>query len=251
MTPQADVHTLTGAYALNALPPQDRERFEQHLADCPSCSQEVAEFSETLARLGSAEAAEPPVELRERTLAAAQHTRQLPPAVPGARSDELSKRRDRRRGRWQWVSAIAAAVAIVAAVVLGYQTVTTNQRLDELRAANESYAALTKTLATHDVRIVSRTTDSGGKVTAVVSNNRGAAVVLTSGLPRPPKDRTYQVWVMSPPKPRSAGLLSSTEEGRAQLVAHGIDRQDKIGLTIEPAGGSPQPTSSPVIVLPL
>ncbi|MFD5088620.1 zf-HC2 domain-containing protein, partial [Kitasatospora sp. NPDC058406] len=59
MTTGADLHTLTGAYAAHALPDPEREAFEEHLARCASCAQEVAEFATTLARLGAAETVTP------------------------------------------------------------------------------------------------------------------------------------------------------------------------------------------------
>ena len=40
----ADLHTLTGAYAADALSGTERLAFERHLDDCPACAQEVREF---------------------------------------------------------------------------------------------------------------------------------------------------------------------------------------------------------------
>ena len=51
----AELHTLTGAYALHALPEDERVAFERHLGACEACAQEVRELSATAARLGLAE----------------------------------------------------------------------------------------------------------------------------------------------------------------------------------------------------
>ena len=64
----AGLHTLTGAYALHALPEPERRDFERHLGDCEACSVEVHELSETATRLGLAVSAAPSRELRERVL---------------------------------------------------------------------------------------------------------------------------------------------------------------------------------------
>ncbi|WP_461030738.1 RskA family anti-sigma factor, partial [Streptomyces sparsus] len=64
----ADLHTLTGAYALHALSDEERVVFERHLAACTSCAQEVRELAETAERLGRAVAVPPPPELRQRVL---------------------------------------------------------------------------------------------------------------------------------------------------------------------------------------
>ena len=54
MNAMPDVHTLTGAYVCDALAPTERAAFEDHLAQCPACSQEVAEMREVAAVLGKA-----------------------------------------------------------------------------------------------------------------------------------------------------------------------------------------------------
>jgi anti-sigma factor RsiW len=72
----ADLHTLTGAYAADALSETERLAFERHLDACPACAQEVRELTETAARLGSAVAVPPPAALWERVRAEAAATRQ-------------------------------------------------------------------------------------------------------------------------------------------------------------------------------
>ena len=71
-------HTLTGAYALDALTRADRARFERHLTRCEQCAREVRALAEATAALAAAVAAEPPAELMQRVLTAAARTRQLP-----------------------------------------------------------------------------------------------------------------------------------------------------------------------------
>ena len=71
-----DLHTLTGAYAADALSETERLAFERHLDACPACDQEVRELTETTARLGSAVALPPPAALWDRVRAEAAATRQ-------------------------------------------------------------------------------------------------------------------------------------------------------------------------------
>ena len=59
-----DVHTLAGAYVLNAVDDLDRAQFSRHLAECPACTAEVAELTETIAALTPATAETPPDRLR-------------------------------------------------------------------------------------------------------------------------------------------------------------------------------------------
>ncbi len=76
----AELHTLTGAYALHALPDAERREFERHLGDCEACAVEVRELSETATRLGLAVSAAAPRELRDRVLREITAVRQESPS---------------------------------------------------------------------------------------------------------------------------------------------------------------------------
>ncbi|TDD36368.1 hypothetical protein E1286_38470, partial [Nonomuraea terrae] len=54
-----ELHALSGAYAVHALPYGERARFEAHLPGCPACAAEIRHLRETAARLAET-AAEPP-----------------------------------------------------------------------------------------------------------------------------------------------------------------------------------------------
>src|ERR1700730_13338167 len=123
-----DLHGLTGVYALDALTGLELGQFEHHLQQCPPCENEVRGSRETSTRLALAVAASPPPGLRERVLAAASVTRQLPPEVRQAPPPRL------RPGRSPWLPRLAAAVAVAAvaaAVALGVVQSSTQHRLDQ------------------------------------------------------------------------------------------------------------------------
>ena len=93
-------------------------------------------------------------------------------------------------------------------------------------------------------------TSAGGTVTVVVAAGQQAAVVSATGMRPLPSAQTYQLWVIGPDGARSAGLLSGT--GRAgPVLASGVVPGDRIGITVEPAGGTSGPTTTPVIVVPV
>ena len=77
-----DPHGAVGAYAADALDDDERAIFEQHLAGCESCRQEVAEFTETTAELSWLAATPPPPSLRASVLAEIATVRPLPPEQP-------------------------------------------------------------------------------------------------------------------------------------------------------------------------
>src|SRR5712691_1805446 len=78
---ETDLHTLAGAYAMDAVADPDRAAFEQHLAGCGPCREEIRGLREATARLATAAQLRPRPELRTATLRAAALIRQLPPVV--------------------------------------------------------------------------------------------------------------------------------------------------------------------------
>jgi anti-sigma-K factor RskA len=239
VTSSPDSHTSTGAYAADALPPEEREEVEQHLAVCAACAQEVAEMRAALTRLADAAAEPAPPALRARVLADVAHTRQQPPVVvvPLGR---------RGPGRW-WTGAplqLAAAALLVVAVVLGVLLVHGQRQLAQQR---QLVAEITSVLNDPNRRVTTEQLTSGGHGTAVASH--GQAVFLASGLPSVGSDRTYQLWVMSPGHTRSAGLLGRGNS--AQVLVPGVRPGDALGVTVEPAGGSPAPTPAPLVTIPV
>jgi anti-sigma factor RsiW len=78
-----DVHSLGGAYVLDAVSDAERGAVERHLGRCSACAEEVAELRETATRLGLAASAEPPPKLRSAVLARIAQVRQLPPEGMG------------------------------------------------------------------------------------------------------------------------------------------------------------------------
>jgi anti-sigma factor RsiW len=238
MTSSPDSHTSTGAYAADALPPEERAEVEQHLAVCPACAHEVAEMRAALTRLADAVAEPPPPALRARVLGEVARTRQQPPVVVA-----LGRRGS---GRW-WTGAplqLTAAALLVVAVVMSVLFV---QRQHELNQQRQVVAEIASVL--NDPNHVVRTADlnSGGRGTAVVAD--GEAVFLASDLPSVASDRTYQLWVVSPGHTRSAGLLGRGSS--AQVLVPRVGPGDAFAVTVEPGAGSPQPTTAPLVTIPV
>ncbi|MEU3271461.1 anti-sigma factor [Saccharomonospora sp. NPDC006951] len=248
-----DFPTLTGAYAVNALTGRERAEFEHHLAHCEECAQEVEELRATAARLGAAMSAEPPGQLRERVLYDVAHTRQEPP------SEEPRRGPGRPSSRWRgWATkaAVAAAVAGIAlAGVFGGMALNQHnelrqaeQRIEQAGARGADMAAV---LHADDVRVL-HSAGEGTAATVVVSAKLGKAVFLGERLPSVPEDRVYQLWAMGPSGAHSLGVLAEATTGAVQPVVGNLPEDTTaLGLTAEPAGGSPQPTSDPIMRMAL
>ena len=241
-----DLHVLTGSYVLDALPDFERAEFKRHLQHCPSCDAEVRGLRETAARMAMAQAVQPPPGMEQRVLAAAFRARQLPPLPPAQhhrRRTAVSELFAGRPGRIpRRAAAFAAAASVAAAVALGITQVSTQHQLESTRASD---AAISRVVTAPDARIETTRTSAGGSVTVVASATLREAVVTAAGMMSPPSGRVYQVWVMSPSGARSEGLMA----GPGALLASAVVPGDRIGITVEPAGGTSRPTTTPVAVL--
>ncbi|BFV55626.1 anti-sigma factor [Kitasatospora sp. CMC57] len=246
MNSAPDLHTSTGAYAAHALDEPERAEFERHLAICPSCAQEVAEFAATLARLGAAEAATPPPELKQQVLARLPSVRQHPPRTP---EPEGTGRRPGRVGRALPRMALAASLA--SAVLLGGVAVHQHDEAGRARAEalrlQERQAGFESLLTAPDARTRSGPAGSGVG-TVVWSQSRGQAAFLAAGMPALPAGRTYELWFNDAGTMRPAGLMPATDG--ALLLDGAIRGAAGIGVTVEPSGGSSHPSGAPVLLLP-
>ncbi|HEX3785361.1 MAG TPA: anti-sigma factor [Pseudonocardiaceae bacterium] len=243
-----DVHTLTGAYALDALDADERAAFELHLAECSACSHEVAELRATAARLGAAVALTPPENLKQRVLVEISRTRQDTPGGLRAVGSDADPRFARRRKWTVRISLAAAVVAVLVAGAFGAVAINTDNQLHtaqgQLSQAKAQYAPITQLLAAPDVRTASGSAD-GGSATLLTSHELGKSVLVTEHMPVQPANKTYQAWGIGPAGFHSLGVLGNGSAGTLSVSDLGSAQQ--VGITIEPAGGSPQPTSAPIV----
>jgi anti-sigma-K factor RskA len=245
--PRHDLHSLSGAYALDALDgPAERDRFARHLSRCPSCAGEVRGFREVATALAFAVTAEAPPELRGQVLAAAARTRQLPPEV----TRDVRPQRTRPWVPWvPWLSGAVALASIAAAVFFGLAQSQTQDELNQARAQNQ---ALSVVLSAPQVKVLSQVSTKGGTAIVVLAAERHELAVVTTGLPALPRGKVYQLWLIGKPKIVSAGLLPQAKAGQTPAVlATGLVKGEALGLTVEPAGGSAQPSTTPIVDLPL
>ncbi|GAB3447715.1 anti-sigma factor [Actinophytocola sediminis] len=241
--PTAEVHTLTGAYVLDAVTDDERAEFERHLTDCEACAQEVLEFRETTTRLGLAAAAVPPPELRASVLARIREVRQLPGDSPVPRTDPVPLP---IRPRW---TRVATSLSVAAAAVLLVVTVALGVMLASERESNEDTAnqieAMTEILRAGDVQMTKEGDPSGAQMTVLASRSADRALLLAEQLPDAPDGRDYQAWTIGNDV-RPAGLVNP-DHGRASLSVDDLQAVNQLAITLEPDGGSDQPTTTPIM----
>jgi anti-sigma-K factor RskA len=134
------------------------------------------------------------------------------------------------------------AAAIVALAVL---QVGTRHQLQQAQTSNQTIASV---LSASDARIQLSGSTVGGTMTAVVSPHDREAVVTASGMPTPGDAQVYQLWVISAAGARSVGLLpGSSDRATSPVLAADVQPGDQLAVTIEPAGGTKQPTTIPIV----
>ena len=238
-----DLHTLAGAYALDALSPEEREVFEAHLAQCSECTEEVLGMQRTAAELSYTTAVTPPPQLRADILQQVSQVRPLPPLV-----DTVVELRRAKLSRSVWQGLAAACLVLaIAAGGWGYA-----QHRDARRntAAAPQIQVLNSMLAQPDVKAVT-TSFAHGSGTVIYAKDEHKVVLIGRDLPRLPAGKTYQLWMLpATGKAVSAGVFQIDSAGNVAYQTNGdLTGFVKMGVSVEPAGGSAQPTPSTVQLL--
>ncbi len=232
-----DIHALVGAYAVDALDDIERAEFERHLAECSACQSEVAGLQEAAAVMGFTAAVQPPASLRASVLAGIETVRPLPPVV-ATPSAPTPAHGGRTRFRPRLLVAAAAAVIIVGggvtAVVQPWQDGTT-----------QAPTASERILAAADAETYVKSFPDGSKATLVRSRSQNAAVLTTQDMADAPSGSIYELWLIHDDQMVPAGLMSGGDD---EVVLEGdAASANGFGITVEPDGGSEQPTSDPVV----
>lgn len=231
----SEVHNLTGAYALDALDELERARFERHLSECEDCRAEVAELRETAALLAETVATPPPASLRESVLAGISQVRPLAPEIPPATPVA-------RRRRW-----IPFLVAAALALIVGVGAAVTQPWADEA----PRLTAAERVLQAPDAEEVFLDLGDAGRATVVRSKAEDRAVIVTEDMVSAPEGKDYELWFQTPEEAMvPAGLMPDAPDQTVVLDGPAAEAI-AVGITVEPDGGSPEPTTEPIALFDL
>jgi anti-sigma-K factor RskA len=241
MNQPTEIHTLAGAYALDALTEIERASFARHVAECEACATEVAELTETASRLSAPSWEMPPSRLRDAVIAEVAETRQVT-----AGSSQRSERTVHSEvQRWRRRTALALAAGVVALAGIGTVWTVQEQRVDDaqqqaqqLQQAQSDLAAIG---AAGDAQVRSVSVPGGGTMTVAISRTLGEGVVLMQNLPEPPAGKVYQLWMIEGSRPTSVAVMADGQVSGSALI-DSLGTADSIGVTLEPSGGSATPT---------
>ncbi|MFK4729453.1 anti-sigma factor [Agromyces mediolanus] len=272
--PDAELRALAAAYALDALDGEELRRFETELARSPELQAEVDAFRVVAAGLGEdvPELAPPPA-LKASLFDRLDETPQLPvtdagqapaaptpaaptpaapapaapapaapaeplpaPVAPAPPVDELAERRRRRRLVATLTAAASVAILVIGvAVGIGWSGPNGWGAQREMAAIEAAADAQSQTVEVA----------GGGEVTLVWSAELGRSGLAASGLPELGPDHVYELWYIDESGPAPAGVLADGADPWRVLDGDFTDGV-LVGITVEPAGGSEQPTTEPI-----
>jgi len=266
---QLALEAHAAAFVLGALAPHEEAAFERHLHDCAYCRHLVGELSQATEHLPDlVTPVETSPQLKERLMAAVRqepegsreqgghsifHAIELPP--PADRHHRLHHRRGPLFHRlplpWRstppWASAALAAAAIVLAIIA---MATGQQARQEALRASAYERALELAVAGRIIPLsASGTTAPQGQVALIVPRDSatGAQLVIIK-LSDPPPGRTYEAWLIVNETPNAAATFQGTGGVMTLPLRGDPSRAQAIAVTIEPQGGSPTPTSQPILM---
>ncbi|TFV61160.1 anti-sigma factor [Mycobacterium sp. PS03-16] len=233
----SDLLELATPYALHAVSADEQSEIDRRLAAAPAetaaaFTDEVRSVRETLAALSSGTALEPSPHLRDSLLAAVA-------------ADPVRGLDARRGSRSRWRTAVLAAAA---AVVIGLGALVAGLTLrpaDQQTTAEQVFAA-------PDVQTVSGPVPGGGTATVVFSKERNAGVLVMNDVPPPQPGTVYQMWLVGDDGAHSAGTMDATAVSPSTTaVLPDLGSSQALAFTVEPPGGSQEPTSPAFAELPL
>lgn len=255
------IEELLPFYVLDALTEEEKELVESYLAKHPEARAQMHELQSGASAVPhSVTPVEPPRHVKEalmeRVAADVQSRQRSSARVPA----EPARRGLRFENLFRALSLGAAALAVIWAFVLNAQVA---RLQDQITGLNEQVAAQSQSIdqiianlppsSQSDVITVSlKGTEARPQAQGqlIADPNDQSAVLVISGLPPLEPGQTYQVWLIGD-APVSAGLLTVDENGQSVLIItsqEAIGAFNSLGISIEPEGGSEQPTGEIVVL---
>ena len=242
-------------YLLRALEPEALSAVTEHLSTCERCRAQLAAYEAVVDQLGQmVPQHDPPAELRSRLLAAAREG----PGLTATAPEPGRRRRPTRRPRW---ALLLTAANVVLCLSVGWWTwqvqreaALVRQRWQEvqrqLALQRQAFTLITASEA-RPVPLRSDKAESRARGLLLLKPNDPHAVLIVQDLPPLQRDRAYQLWLGWGDRQRDNGGVFGVDAQGFGLLRITAPRPfaayQRVGITEEPAGGSPGPTSPRVI----
>ncbi|MGA7397116.1 MAG: anti-sigma factor [Solirubrobacterales bacterium] len=239
------------SYLLGALSPGERADLEYHLGGCAECQAELRWLEparETL--VSQVEQVEPSPNLKKNLMAAVaadlEENPALEPEPAEAHVTEPVTPRERQENafkprRQSWFSQLlrpavvgSLAVVLFAGVIVGY-------------GLNGGDGGNSEPVVAQRV-IPGQSNVGNADATMVVSGKSGTLSV--AHLPKIDDDEVYQAWIQKGQKIEATdSLFTPSRDGTATASIPDLNGVDVVMVSVEPKGGSQQPTSPPIITI--
>ena len=223
---------LKDAFVLGALPEEERREFEEYLAAHPERQAEIDEMGAVAGLLAlSPHEQEPPPQLRRSIMDVVEAEAERPRAEPPSGLARMREFLDVRN--------LALGAAALLMIGLFSWNVLLQGQIQDLQDQAQS------TQAPQVVVLEGSGAAQQAKVEVMVHNDQ--AVLIADDMPPVPEDRTCQIWVIENEVPKPSGIFEPDEGSIAVVVENSVDRGDTIAVTLEPEGGSRQPSTEPML----
>jgi len=248
---------LKDAYVLDALPEEERRSFEDYLAAHPERQAEVDELGAVAGLLAfSPHEQEPSPTLRARVMEVVEA--------------EAEPRHAQRRSLWSSIadflsvrSLAFGAAAVLLIGLLSWNLLLQGQMQDlqgqvrdeqaqvqELQGQVQDAQAQRQVQQSQTIELAGSWADQGAEA-EVASINENRVILVADNMPSVPDEKTCQIWVIKGDVPEPSGLFQPDGNMTATPITNSIEEADAVAVTVEPAGGSDQPTSDPVLLAEL
>lgn len=276
---------LIPAYVIGAADPEDIRFVERYLQDCPEAAAELRAYTDLQdAMLFAAPLVEPPASLAaelqrrihadqdqpQRMEPVAETTPARPAPVPSSGTPYLTPSTTRHivpRTAPSQRTRLTATIAVVLTLLLisNLFWMAQNTRMEqEMQAAqnmrherNSAIAALsagdTRIVSLHDPTHTSGSITSSMTGAVIWSSQKQMAMISVANLPKTAPEQEYQLWFMDDDNDEkiSMGTFRVQDDGMGMMVFElhkPIEDFEAFGITLEPAGGSPKPTTPPLLI---
>lgn len=256
---------LLGAFALDAVDPDERQLVDAHLPHCPRCRSEVDQLRRVAAGLAlftGLETAAPPPALWSRIESGIKkggHDAETRPA--GSAIVPLPERARGSSRRWRpgrvraWIGGAAVGAVAAALAVLAVDLVHTQGQVHDLQSAlagRGAETAVRAALLSPGHAVVDLRSSAGAQLAEIVVQRDGTGYFVRSTMRRLPSSETYQLWASINGKAISLGLLGrKPSSGASFSLGTAVTGVRELMVTIEPPGGVPTPDRSPLATAPL
>lgn len=239
------VFELLAGYALGILDEEELSLVTEHVKRCEVCQSEVAAYAETAGQLArNAAQTIPAPELKAKVLqkvnqaAGYRETRLLHPTP-----EKISLREVLHNLFRQPAGLVFGVLTLLVILMLGVNSILLRQQVNELQAQVPSgYMQIVRLEGT------SLAPETSGYVMVFRDQNYGSLAITHA--PLLTEDQQYQIWLIQNDVRTSGGVFSVNEDGYGNLMVSAeqpLDSFQSFGVTIEPLGGSPQPTGEKVL----